>query len=177
MPTPDPLFDLRYPIGLPENSSDPSARSDAIEAIRALPGRFAAAYAGLNDEQLAAPYREGGWTLRQLAHHVADSHMHAFLRTKFALTEDWPVIHPYEEKLWAATAEVRGPVDAPLITLAGVHARWAALFGALTEDEWQRGYTHPESGRHTLMRVAALYSWHGRHHLAHAVRCRARLGF
>ncbi len=176
MPTPDPLFDLRYPIGLPEESSDPSQRAPAMDAIRALPAQFVSAYAGLSDGQLETPYREGGWTLRQLAHHIADSHMHAFLRTKFALTEDWPVIHPYDEKLWAATAEARGGIDAPMAILAGVHARWAALFGSFTEEQWQRGYTHPESGRHTLTEVAGLYSWHGRHHLAHATQCRVRLG-
>ncbi len=176
MPTPDPLLDLRYPIGFPDKSSDPSSRAPAIDAVRTLPEQFAAALAGLSDEQLATPYREGGWTLRQLAHHVADSHMHAFLRTKFALTENWPVIHPYDEKRWAATGEVFSSTDAPMAILAGVHARWAALFGSLSEEDWQRGYVHPESGRHTLTQIAGLYSWHGRHHTAHVVNCRARLG-
>ena len=96
---------------------------------------------------------------------------------KLALTEDWPTIQPYNEKLWALTADCRGPVEAPLAILTGVHARWTGLFEHLSEREWQRGYVHPESGRHTLTQVAALYSWHGRHHLAHVLRLRERMGW
>ncbi len=177
MTTPDPLYELRYPIGSPEKDPAPEGRPLSIAAIRNLPEQLAAAYAGLTDEQLATPYREGGWTLRQLAHHLADSHMNAWIRVKFALTEHWPTIQPYDEKLWALTAEVRGSVDAPLATLAGVHARWAALLQSLSEQEWERGYVHPESGRYTLTEVAALYGWHGRHHLAHASRLRERMGW
>lgn len=177
MTTPSLLLPTRYPLGPMDTSPAPEGRAPSIAAIRALPAQFASAYQGLTEEQLETPYREAGWTLRQLAHHLADSHINAFVRVKLALTEDWPAIRPYDEKLWALTPEVHGPVDAPLAVLAGLHARWAALFEGLDESQWQRGYLHPESGRLTLTQVAALYSWHGRHHTAHAAHCRARMGW
>lgn len=148
-----------------------------LETIDQLPGRFAATYSGLSDEQLDTPYRERGWTLRQLAHHVADSHMNAFVRIKLALTEDWPTILPYNEKLWAETAEVQGGVAAPLALLAALHLRMHMLLAGLDAAQWQRGYVHPENGRSTLLQVAALYAWHGSHHTAHAAGVRARMGW
>ncbi len=165
----------RYPMGPPPREASPGALPSYIAAIAAFPGRFSQVYEGLDAGQLAMPYRSGGWTLRQLAHHVADSHMNAFARLKLALTEDWPTIKPYDEKRWAETAEVQGPVEPSLALLPALHARWAALLQALTPEEWARGYVHPENGRTSLPEFAALYSWHGEHHLAHAARLRERM--
>ena len=167
----------RYPIGFPDRNPSLEDRAAATEAIARLPEKFALAYQGLSAGQLDTPYREGGWTLRQLAHHVADSHMNAWLRLKLALTEDWPTVRPYDEKRWAETAETRGPVEAPLALLVPLHARWAALLAALPPEEWERGYVHPESGRTNIAQLAALYSWHGRHHTAHALGLRERSGW
>ena len=176
MTTPHDVSLLQYPIGKPD-PNPPVDRPLAVAAIQEFPALLRDAYAGLDGLQLDTPYRDGGWTLRQLAHHIADSHMHAFARVKFALVEDWPTIKPYDEKRWAETAEVRGPVDAPLALLAGLHPRWAALLQALTPGEWECGYVHPESGRTTITQAAALYSWHGRHHLAHVTGLRERMGW
>ena len=173
-----PSFDkLRYPIGPPEREPSPSGRAVHLAAILSLPEAFSAAFHGLDTAQLQTPYREGGWTLRQVAHHVADSHMNAWVRMKLALTEEWPVIKPYNEKLWAETAETRGSVEAPLALLTALHARMGELLAALREDEWMRGYVHPESGRTSMEQVAALYSWHGRHHTAHVLGLRERMGW
>lgn len=173
---PHPVLNQQYPIGPPDRNPSPEDRATHVATIREFPAQLALAYSGLSDDQLDTPYREGGWTLRQLAHHLADSHMNAFVRLKFALTEDWPTIKPYDEKLWAETAEAQGPVEAPLAMLAALHTRWTALLEAMTPEQWERGYVHPESGRTSLDRVAALYSWHGRHHLAHATGLRERMG-
>lgn len=169
--------DLRYPIGKPNRSPLPEDRPQHIRAIAELPERFAAAYAGLEEEKLDTPYREGGWTLRQLAHHVADSHMQAFFRLKHAVTGDWPTIQPYDEKLWAETAEVKGPVATPLALLPPLHLLWVALLESLQPGQWERGVTHPENGRMTIDQLVAIYAWHGRHHTAHVTRLRERMGW
>ena len=171
------LDSLRYPVGSPDRDPSPSDLPRHVAAIGAFSDQFAAAFAGLSDEQLDTPYREGGWTLRQLAHHVADSHTNAWVRLKLALTEDWPAIVPYNEKLWAETAECAGPVDAPLAQLAALHVRMHALLSALGDADWARGYVHPANGRTTLAQMAALYSWHGRHHTAHVTGLRSRMGW
>lgn len=165
---------FQYPIGKLDPST-PVDRPGSVAAIRDLPVLLHKSYAGLEHWQLDTPYRDGGWTLRQLAHHLADSHMHAYARVKFALTEDWPTIKPYDEKRWAQTAETSGPVEASLVLLTALHTRWAALLEALTPEQWNRGYVHPENGRTTLTQVAALYDWHGRHHLAHVNGLRTRM--
>ena len=167
--------DLRYPIGTPNMEDACEHRDRHVRAIAAMPELFAAAYRGLKDAELNTPYRDGGWTLRQLAHHVSDSHMHAFLRVKFALTENWPEIKPYDEKRWAETAEAAGSVEAPLALLAALHTRWVALLDALAPAEWERGVQHPERGRMTVAELAALYAWHGRHHTAHVTGLRQRM--
>ena len=176
-PAPEAHENLRYPIGSPDRDPSPEGRAAHLDAIRTLPETFAAAYRALSPEQLNTSYREGGWSLRQLAHHVADSHLNAFVRTKLALTESWPTIKPYDEKLWAQTADSLGPVEQPLALLVPLHARWSALLDSLDEQEWARGYVHPESGRTTLAQLASLYAWHGRHHTAHALGLRARMGW
>jgi hypothetical protein len=176
--------DLRYPIGRfsppsPARSGDAQARADAISAIAHLPDRLQEALSGLTTAQQDTPYREGGWTLRQLAHHVADSHIHAYTRLHFALTEDWPTIKPYQEALWAELPDARTlPIDISLALLVPLHQRWITLLTSLEDQAWtERGYMHPENGRTSLAEMTALYSWHGRHHTAHALELRKRRGW
>jgi hypothetical protein len=167
---------LRYPIGrfTPPATSTPELRAAHIETLRLLPERLQAAVAGLNDAQLDTPYREGGWTLRQVVHHVADSHINAYVRFKLALTEDWPTIKPYDEAAWANLADSKLPIDASLALIAALHARWVALLESLEPEDFLRGYNHPELGRQELATVLAIYEWHSRHHAAHIAALRAR---
>ncbi len=173
--------DLRYPIGryVPDSGGLASDdRLDAMQAIAELPRRLSSAFAGLDADQIETPYREGGWTLHQLAHHVADSHMNAYVRLHLAVTEDWPTIKPYHEAVWAELPYMRSvPVEVSLSLLAPLHARWVALLESLDETSWQRGYVHLENGRTTVESMTDLYSWHGRHHTAHVLGLRSRLGW
>ncbi|HEY2469367.1 MAG TPA: putative metal-dependent hydrolase [Terracidiphilus sp.] len=170
------LEHLRYPIGrfTPPSSSEPATRAEHISILRLLPANLQAAVSGLNHSQLDTPYREGGWTLRQLVHHVADSHANAYTRTKLALTEDWPTIKPYDEAAWARLPDSRLPIDGSLAMVAALHERWVALIESLSDADFQRGYNHPESGRQNLATVVALYAWHSRHHTAHITSMRSR---
>ena len=170
------LEDLRYPIGrfTRPASTDPTFRSAQIEILRALPENLRAAVDGLKENQLDTPYREGGWTVRQLVHHIADSHANAYVRYKLALTEDWPTIKPYDEALWATLADSRLPVAGSLAMVRALHERWVALLEAMGETDFQRGYNHPENGRQELATVSALYAWHSSHHLAHINNLRTR---
>jgi hypothetical protein len=174
-------FSLRYPIGdfSPPAESGDAERQAAIAVLAALPGNLRAAVSGLSDEQLATPYRPGGWTVRQLTHHVADSHMNAYVRIRLALTEDWPTIKPYEESRWAELADARTlPVEVSLSLLEALHRRWVVLLQSLGEADWQRGYVHPDMGRRQpLDAVLAMYSWHSRHHTAHIAALRSRMGW
>jgi hypothetical protein len=171
--------DLRYPIGRFDGQSagTAEARAAAIAVLRALPERLRAAVAGLTDAQLDTPYREGGWTVRQVVHHVADSHMNAFVRCKLALTEDWPTIKSYDEAAWARLADCALPLEPSLALIDALHTRWVALLGALTEADLTRGYIHPEGGRQSLATVLAIYAWHSRHHTAHITVLRTRMGW
>src|SRR6201988_974651 len=168
--------DPRYPIGrfTPSAASTPALRSEQISVLRDLPAQLQSAVAGLNDAQLDTPYREGGWTVRQLVHHIADSHANAYVRTKLALTEDWPIIKPYDEAAWARLADSRLPIDSSLAMIAALHERWVALLESLSDADFQRGYNHPETGRQNLETVLAIYAWHSRHHTAHITNLRAR---
>jgi len=171
---------LRYPIGSFKRgeSFTPEERSIAIEGIRQLPHNLRSAVVPLSEEQLSTPYRPGGWTVRQLVHHVADSHMNAYNRVRLALTEDWPAIFAYQENLWAELEEARttaAPVSLDL--LDALHARWVRLFSSLAEQDWKRGYRHPESGPQSLEQVVILYDWHGRHHTAHVTQLSTRMGW
>jgi hypothetical protein len=173
------LEDLRFPIGrfsLPA-SSDASVRAAQIETLRMLPERLREAVSGLSDSQLDTPYRGGGWTVRQVVHHLPDSHANCYVRFKLALTEDWPTIKPYDEAAWAKLADSSLPVDVSLSFLAALHGRWVALLESMSEEDFQKGYNHPEQGRVTLAWVLAIYDWHSRHHTAHIVRLRARQGW
>ena len=173
-----PPADLRYPIGhwAPPDSSPETARRLAGE-IAAAPARLAAAVAGLTDAQLDTPYRDGGWTVRQLVHHVADSHMHAYARVKLALTADAPLVAAYDEARWAELPDARLPVEPSLALLGALHERWAAVLRPLGPAELSRPYRHPEMGLVPVRTALAIYAWHGAHHTAHVTGLRARVGW
>ena len=173
------LDDLRYPIGrfAPPASSLPGIRAAQIHTLQMLPGRLRAAVAGLNDAQLDTPYREDGWTVRQVVHHVADSHAMAYTRCKLALTEDWPTINPFNEAAWAELVDSRLPVEVSLSLIEALHTRWTALLEPLSDDDFRKGYNHPERGKETLVKALAIYDWHSRHHTAHITSLRARQGW
>jgi hypothetical protein len=172
--------DLRYPVGefrFPESVSAQDL-TRFIEQIAQAPSCLRAAIAGLVDEQLDTPYRPGGWTVRQVAHHVPDSHINSYVRYRLALTEDQPVIKPYEEKRWAELPDARTlPVEPSLALLENLHARWVPLLRSLSGADWKRSFRHPELGAVSLENNAALYAWHGRHHVAHITALRARMGW
>jgi uncharacterized damage-inducible protein DinB len=174
------MEDPRYPIG-PfqfDGQVDPARRSQRIDEIAAAPGHLRAAIAGLTPAQLDTPYREKGWTVRQVVHHVPDSHLNAYTRIKLALTEDEPTIKPYEEARWAELPDMRGPVEISLALLESLHRRWVLLLRELTPADLNRRFRHPEHGRTmALDEVLALYAWHGRHHVAHITSLRRRMGW
>jgi uncharacterized damage-inducible protein DinB len=171
--------ELKYPIGRFKGSdeSSPEARVAQIAVIRELPARLREVVAGLDDGQLDTPYREGGWNARQVVHHLADSHAHSYMRFKLALTEDWPTVKPYDEAAWALLADNRLPVEVSITLLDGLHARWAALLTSLSDEDFKRGFTHPERGRTTLAVNLAIYAWHCNHHVAHIAGLRQRQGW
>lgn len=172
--------DPRYPVGKFASPATitPDDRTGAIATLAELPEQLRNAVDGLNAAQLNTPYRDGGWTVRQVVHHVADSHANAYVRMKLALTEDWPTIKPYEEAAWAKLADAHTlPVQVSLDLLAALHMRWVTLLEALSEEDFHRGYVHPDSGRQNLAHVLALYEWHSRHHTAHITHLRQRMGW
>lgn len=173
--------DPRYPVGKFDrrDSLTPEQRNAAIDDIAAAPAHMRAAVAGLSDAQLDTPYREGGWTLRQVVHHVPDSHMNAFFRTKFALTEDTPTIKPYDEAAWATLSDVRDtPIETSLRLLDALHERWVILLRALKPEDFARKLQHPEhKGPMTLDTIVGMYAWHSRHHVAHITSTRERTGW
>jgi len=171
--------DLRYPIGEFDRNFEisPEARQQRIQILKELPSNLAAAVAGLNDEQLDTEYRPGGWTVRQTAHHVPDSHSNALIRFKWAMTEDTPAIKAYYEDRWAMLGDSKLPVDVSLRLVQAIHERWVALLASMSEEDYQRKFVHPETGEWTLDGVLALYAWHSRHHTAHITRLRERNGW
>jgi len=179
MATEAAALDLKHPIGKLERKSAHSAdeRRIAIEHIAQTPGLLSAAVAGLTPEQLDTPYRDGGWTVRQLVHHVADSHMNAYIRFKLALTEQEPTIKPYDQGLWAEMADSKTPVEVSLALLAALHQRWVPLLRGMKAEDFARTIRHPEMGTVTLDGNLGIYSWHGRHHVAHVTALRARKGW
>lgn len=167
------MTDPRYPLGLMPQplTLTPGERQAAIRTIRVLPAELRATVSGQPDTVLDTPYRDGGWTVRQIVHHIADSHMNAVVRLKFALTETNPTVKPYEEGDWARLPDMALPVEPSLSLLDGLHARWVCVLDALTAEAWTREWTHPAQGRtYTVDTLAAMYAWHGRHHLAHIRR-------
>jgi len=173
--------DPRYPVGPYErrDSLTPAERQTCITNITAAPARMREAVRGLTDEQLDTPYREGGWTVRQVVHHVPDSHLNAYCRLKIALTEeDTPTIRPYDEAVWATLADSRDtPIEVSLALLESLHARWITLWNSLKDEDYARGFNHPEHGVRNLDWLLSLYSWHGRHHVAHITSLRERMGW
>ena len=174
-------FDLRYPIGRPHLrlalSND--ERLTAIRALEETPARFRSAVEGLDNKQLDTRYREGGWTVRQVVHHVPDSHLNAYVRMKLALTEAAPTIKPYDEKLWAELPDSRGPIESSLQMLESVQERWVRLIKALSPADFARAFLHPEypDAPRSLDWLISLYAWHGPHHTAHITKLRERMGW
>ncbi len=172
--------DLRYPVGkfrFPETITR-EERSKFVEQIAEAPLRLRSAVTGLGDSQLDTPYRPGGWTVRQVVHHVPDSHLNSYTRFRLALTEDEPTIKPYHEDLWAELPDARtAPVEVSLRLLECLHSRWVGLLRSLSDEQWKRTFRHPDLGLISLEQNAALYAWHGRHHVAHIANLRERMGW
>lgn len=174
------MSDLQYPIGKFQWSGTASEedRNCAIAAIAAAPAQIRGAVAGLTPKQLDTPYRPGGWTIRQVVHHVPDSHMNAYVRFKLALTEEQPTIKPYQEALWANLSDTKAtPIETSLTLLESLHERWVLLLRSMSAAEFARTLVHPEMGVLSLDRTLALYAWHGAHHAAHITSLRDRMGW
>jgi len=170
--------DLRYPIGnWSTPDADPATMAALVDDIAAAPARLRAAIAGLDAAQLDTPYRDGGWTVRQVVHHVADSHMNAYVRVKKALTEPGMPIAAYEESLWAELPDSRLEPEVSLRLLDALHVRWVTTLRALTPADWEKTYAHPSMGPVTLRTALGIYAWHGKHHTAHVTRLRERNGW
>jgi uncharacterized damage-inducible protein DinB len=173
-------MDPRYPVGKYQPPADVTSakRNEAIREIAGNPQKIRAAINGLSDAQLETPYRDGGWTLRQVVHHVADSHMNAYVRFRLALTETEPTIKPYEEAAWAKLEDAaHAPVEVSLKLLGPLHERWVGLLRSMKDDEFARTFRHPEHGVRTLDWMLFLYAWHGNHHTAHITELRKQKGW
>jgi uncharacterized damage-inducible protein DinB len=174
------MSDPRYPVGRFEAPAQITEddREGFIHQIEETPSRLREAVAGLTLEELDTPYREGGWTVRQVVHHVPDSHLNAYVRFRLALTEDQPTIKPYMQERWAELPDARtAPIDLSLALLDSLHQRWVALLRSFTPEQWKRSFLHPELGVVPLDRNLALYAWHGRHHVGHITSLRQRMGW
>lgn len=172
------MSDPRYPIGKFsfDGTLNEVQRKQCIDDIEQAPGALRAAVRGLSPEQVETPYRDGGWTVRQVVHHVPESHMNSYIRFKLALTEDEPTIKPYMENLWARTPDVQAtPLEVSLVLLDSLHNRWVGLLRGLKPEDWKRTFRHPELGLVSLEKNLALYSWHGKHHVAHITELRKRM--
>src|SRR5271166_1614633 len=172
--------DLRYPIGkfTYQGPLTEEQKQNCLDEIAKAPANLRAAVKGLSEQQLDTAYRPEGWSVRQLAHHVPDSHLNAYVRFKLALTEDDPTIKPYAEDRWAQLADTQAtPVEVSLALLDSLHDRWTRLLRALKPEDWKRTFRHPELGPRTLEKNLALYAWHGRHHVAHITSLRERNGW
>ena len=174
------MSDPRYPIGkfsFPESLTT-DQRNQLIDDIEKTPANMRTAVKGLSPQQLDTPYRDGGWTVRQVTHHVPDSHMNAYIRFKLALTEDEPTIKPYQEDRWAELADSRvTPIETSLSLLDSLHQRWILLLRSFTAAHWKKTFRHPEVGVLTLDKTVALYAWHGKHHVAHITALRTSNGW
>jgi DinB superfamily len=169
---------LKYPVGscpYPQSGITAEDRRSWIAEVAALPSKLRSAVASLTPEQLDSPYRPGGWTVRQVVHHIPDSHLNAFVRFKLALTEDVPTIKPYDEAGWATLADYAMPVDVSLLLLETLHERWVRLLESMTAADFARKFRHPESGVLSLEQYLATYAWHSRHHVAHITSLRKRM--
>lgn len=174
------MTDLRFPIGKFhfDGPLSESQKEASLDAIAHTPANLRAAVNGLSDAQLDTPYRPGGWTVRQVVHHVPDSHLNSYVRFKLALTEDEPTIKPYAEDRWAELADTKAtPIGVSLTLLESLHDRWVRLLRSIGPEDWKRTFRHPEMGAMTLEKTLALYAWHGRHHVAHITALRERSGW
>jgi hypothetical protein len=174
------MNDPRYPIGKFNYEGPPSEeqRKKLIEDIAQTPAALRAAVNGLSPERIETPYRDGGWTVRQVVHHVPESHMNAYIRFKLALTEDEPTIKPYEEDRWAKLSDVQStPLEVSLSLLELLHDRWVRVLKSIRPEEWKRSFKHPQLGVVPLEKNLCLYSWHGRHHVAHITELRKRMSW
>jgi hypothetical protein len=174
------MTDLQYPIGKLERKArlTEGERETLIQHIADTPSHLRKAVAGLTEQQFDTPYRPGGWTVRQVVHHVPDSHMNAYIRVKLALTESQPPVKPYNEKLWAEMFDVkRAPIETSLRLLESLHERWVLVLRSLGPGDFARTLMHPEQGILTVDFVVNLYGWHGRHHVAHITSLRERMGW
>ncbi len=174
------MSDPRYPIGKFHYDGAPSEaqRRAFIAEIAQMPAYLRAAVRGLSPEQIETPYRDGGWTVRQVVHHVPDSHMNAYVRFKLALTEDEPIVKPYAEDRWAELEDSRAlPIESSLVMLEALHSRWVLLLSSLSPEQWKRNFKHPALGLMPLEKNLALYAWHGRHHVAHITELRKRMNW
>ena len=174
------MDDLRYPVGKFEYDGPPSMerRRAFLGDLADAPANLRAAVKGLSEAQLDTPYRQGGWTVRQVVHHVPDSHMNSYVRFKLALTEDEPTIKPYAEDKWAELADTKAtPIEVSLTLLDSLHDRWVRLLRSLTPDDWKKTFLHPALGPITLEKTLALYAWHGRHHVAHITELRKQMSW
>jgi len=173
------MSDPRYPIG--KFSFDGTLTADQkkqyLDDIEQTPAQLRNAVKGLSDQQINTPYREGGWTVRQVTHHVPDSHMNAYIRFKLALTEEEPTIRPYMEDRWAELPDSKAPIEVSLALLDSLHHRWTTLLRSISDSDWKRNFRHPEMGLMSLENTLALYSWHGRHHTAHVTKLREKMGW
>ncbi|MEO8130184.1 MAG: YfiT family bacillithiol transferase [Bryobacteraceae bacterium] len=174
------MDDLRYPVGK-FTYTGPASDADLqlwLSQIAATPALLRAAVGGLSEEQLNTPYRPEGWTVRQVVHHVPDSHMNSYVRFRLALTEEHPLIKPYHENLWAELPDASSaPVDLSLNLLDSLHQRWMLLLNSLRPADLAKAFRHPEMGLVTLEKNVALYAWHGRHHVAHITSLKSRMGW
>jgi uncharacterized damage-inducible protein DinB len=174
------MSDPRYPIGKfnYDGPPTPEQREELLNQIEQAPASLRTAVSGLSEPQLDTPYRPEGWTVRQVVHHVPDSHLNAYIRTKLALTEDEPTIKPYAEDRWAQLADTQAtPIDVSLTLLDALHDRWLRLLRSLQREDWKRTFHHPEMGPMSLEKNLVLYAWHGRHHVAHITALRELNGW
>jgi hypothetical protein len=174
------MADLQYPIGKFkwDGAASEQQLRQWIDEIAAAPAHLRVAVQDLTPQQIDTPYRPGGWTVRQLVHHVPDSHLNSYMRFRLALTEQEPTIKPYDQQRWAELPDSRtAPMEVSLSLLESLHERWVVLLRALTAADWKRTFRHPELGVVNLEGTAALYAWHGRHHVAHITSLRQRMGW
>jgi len=174
------MTDLRFPIGKFhfDGSLSEQQKQVFLDDVAATPRNLRASVKGLSDAQLDTPYRPGGWTVRQVVHHLPDSHANAYIRFKLALTEDNPTVKPYAEDRWAELADTKQtPIEVSLTLLDSLHDRWMRLLHSLTPEEWKRTFQHPEFGPMSLEKTLAMYAWHGKHHVAHITELRKRMSW
>ena len=171
---------LRYPIGRFKENPDPTRGKNKgwIDQIGAVPGELRALVQDLSERQLDTPYRPEGWTVRQVVHHLADSHLNAYIRTKLALTEESPAVKPFDEAAWAELPDASGaPIESSMSLLEALHSRWVLTLRALAEEAFLRTLQHPNRGTITISYMVQLYAWHGRHHIAHVNTLRDKMGW